>query len=153
MRFAVDSNILVYALIRDDGEKHRIAADIMIRGMLLDMVIPAQVLGEFLNVIRRKHPQHFDEAQRQARRWAELIPPLETSAEHMLSGAAFASAHKLQLWDAIIWKVVRGARAAIFLSEDMQDGFSHDGTTILNPMLPANDDKLRTLLEAGASAE
>ena len=52
-RFTIDSNVLVYAFIRSDLRKHKIAAEIMYRAMGLDAVLTAQVLAEFLNVIRR----------------------------------------------------------------------------------------------------
>lgn len=149
MRFAVDSNVLVYALVRADREKHRVASELMIRGMLLDMVLPAQVIGEFLNVMRRKHPVHFDAARAQATRWEVTCPLIETRGEHVLRGADFAAKHRLQLWDSVIWQVVRSARATLFLSEDLQDGLSIEGLTVLNPFEPANEPKLRDLLGAG----
>ena len=148
MRFSVDSNILVYAMLRDDEEKHRIASDIMIRAMLLDCVIPVQVLGEFLNVVRRKLPKNFDRARAQASRWCQTITIVATDQADVLGGAEWAAKHNLQLWDSIIFHCANRAKARLFLSEDMQDGFSASGTSILNPFVTSNQQPLRDLLSS-----
>lgn len=150
MRFALDSNVLVYALIRDDDSKHAIASRLLIRSTELDAVLPAQVLGEFLNVVRRKHPEHFDIAIEQAVRWQETLSVLPTTDEHVVRGGKFASKHRMQLWDAIIWQVARSARASLFLTEDLQDGFAIDGMRALNPFNPKNGKTLESLLEEEA---
>ena len=148
MRFAIDSNVLVYAFVRDDPRKHQIASEIMVRAMVLDCVLAAQTVAEFLNVIRRKQPKLFDEARAQADRWHAIFELLDTSGEHILHGADFAARHKLQLWDSIIWQVVRSAHAVLFLSEDLQDHLSLDGMRVLNPFEPANDGELQQLLSS-----
>lgn len=147
MRFTVDSNILVYAVDRGTPQKHRLASDLMIRAALLDAVLTAQALGEFLNVVRCKHPAHLPAAIEQAGRWAILFPVVATSAEHILAGARFAERHRLQLWDCVIWHAARSMQAAYFLSEDMQDGLSIDGMTIVNPFNPANEVLVREVLQ------
>jgi len=146
LRVTADSNILVYAFVRDDPEKHRIASEIMIRMMDVDAVLTAQSLGEFLNVIRRKHLAAFDAASAQVERWVATIPTVVTSAEAVIKAATFARRHRLQLWDSIIWQVARGAGASCFVSEDLQDGLAIDGMTVLNPFNPANAPRLAELL-------
>lgn len=153
MRFAIDSNILVYSLIRDDEAKHAVASRIMLQSMQLDAVVPAQALGEFLNVIRRKHPQHYDVSVEQAARWHTTLTILPTTGDHVIAGAAMAPRHKLQLWDAIIWQVARSGHAAVLLSEDLQDGLSVDGMRVLNPFVPKNESELDKLLSSGGTDE
>lgn len=148
MKFSVDSNILVYAFLRDDERKHAIASELMVRAMLLDCVLPVQTIAEFLNVVRRKRGEVFKESGEQAERWIETFQIIETGAAHVLSGAEFAAKHKLQLWDSIIWQVARSAHATLFLSEDLQDGLSIQGMTVLNPFIPANEAQLRALLSS-----
>ena len=146
MRFAIDSNILVYAFIRDDARKHATASEIMIRAMGLDAIIAAQSVAEFLNVIRRKQPQLFEGALAQSVRWNTVFELRDTSAQNVIDGANFAKRHKLQIWDSIIWQVARSARAALFLTEDLQDQLSIEGLKVLNPFAPANEAELRDLL-------
>ena len=146
MRFTIDSNVLIYAFVRSDPRKHEIAAEIMIRAMVLDAVLTAQALGEFLNVIRRKLPQLFTEARAQADRWTTTLTVLDTSSEHVLKGAQFAARHKLQLWDSIIWQVARSAHASIFLSEDLQDKLNLEGMTVINPFREGDQRALYDML-------
>lgn len=146
MRFTVDSNILVYAVDKGTAEKHRIASDIMIRAMLHDTVLTAQALAEFLNVVRRKDPAQFGAARSQAERWALLFPVAGTSWDIIAAAASFAERHRLQLWDSVIWHSARSMHATMILSEDMQDGLSLDGMTVLNPFVESNAERLWEIL-------
>ncbi len=148
MRFAIDSNILVYALVRDDPQKHETASEIMVRAMVLDSVLAAQSVAEFLNVIRRKEPRLFDEARAQALRWQKTFELLDTTAQNIIDGADFAARYKLQLWDSVIWQVARTAHAVVFLTEDLQDGLAIDGMKVLNPFDAANAAELQNLLRS-----
>lgn len=148
MRFAIDSNVLVYAFIRDDPKKHETASEIMIRSMMLDAILAAQSIAEFLNVIRRKQPQFFNEARAQARRWHTTFELLDTTAQNVMDGAEFAARHKLQLWDSVIWQVARSAHAVLFLTEDLQDKLAIDGMKVLNPFATANRVELQKLLRS-----
>jgi predicted nucleic acid-binding protein len=150
VRFSLDSNILVYAVDAGTPAKRAIAREIMNRAVSLDAVLTVQALAEFLNVVRRKSPASVPAALAQAERWATLFPVTATNWEHVARGAALASRYKLQLWDCVILQAARSLQASILLSEDMQDGFSADGITILNPFSPANATKLAELLEKGA---
>lgn len=149
MRFTIDSNILVYAADADTPAKHDIARDILLRAEDADSVLTVQALGEFLSVIGRKYPIHLEAARGQAKRWVAIFPLLDTTAEHILSAADFASRYRLQFWDSLIWQVARSADATLFLSEDLQDGLSLEGMTVINPFIPENGDRLEALLAGG----
>jgi predicted nucleic acid-binding protein len=148
VRFAIDSNILVYAFVRDDPQKHERASEIMVRAMVLDSVLAAQSVAEFLNIVRRKEPQLFDEARAQALRWHTTFELLDTTAQNIIDGADLAARHKLQLWDSVIWQVVRTAHAVVFLTEDLQDHLAIDGMKVLNPFDAANEAELQNLLRS-----
>ena len=60
----------------------------------------------------------------------ELAPTTYTVAR---AGLALSRAHGFQIWDAVIWCAARSAGAALFLSEDLQDGFELDGMAVINP--------------------
>lgn len=136
MRFTVDSNLLVYAVDNSAPVKQRLAGAILARAPLVDCVLTAQALGEFLKVVRTKAVAHIEEATQQAERWSVLFPVLPTDGAHVLKAAVFSARHRLQFWDSVIWQVARSTDVAIILSEDMQDGFSREGVTVLNPLLP-----------------
>jgi predicted nucleic acid-binding protein len=148
LRFTLDSNILVYSLDRIAGDRHQAAIEIVARAATLDSFLTTQSIGECLNVIRRKRLDRFDEAIIQARRWLKAFETVDTPASLLPAAAAFAQQHKLQLWDAILWQVARHAGAEALISEDLQDGLSLDGLTVINPFNSANARLLDAVLKS-----
>ena len=145
MRFALDSNILVYSRVRED-HRHAAALDLIRRSAQADCILPVQVLGEFLNVVRRKLPRSFDEACTHAERLKTLMPVVETRADVMLLAARRTRPHGLQFWDSVLCEVVRSAGGEVLLSEDMQDGRELDGLRIVNPFAAQNESQVAELL-------
>ena len=148
MRFALDANVLLYAFDMSDKPKHDTAVRVMNSAALLDCVVPAQVLGEFLNVIRRKRREYFAEARAQVDRWTAILTIADTSASHIRDAAEFADRHKLQFWDSVIWQVAYSARVRLLLSEDLQDGLEINGLRVMNPFNPENLPELLALLSS-----
>ncbi|MGI8930937.1 MAG: PIN domain-containing protein [Sphingomicrobium sp.] len=146
MRVAIDTNILVYAFIRDEDSRHALAADLLIRAALADAVLPAQVLGEFINVIRRKFAHYADDAAEQMALWSATFGIVPTTEAEVLRGARFAVRHQLQSWDAIIWQASVSAGADYLLSEDLHNGLSIEGLTAVDPFNPANGALIDALL-------
>lgn len=108
--------------------------------------IPLQVLGEFLNVCRKKKLLAFDQAAAQASLYAATFGEYPTSLDDLLYGAELAARYDLQFFDAVIIAVARRAGATLLLSGDMHDGFVIDGLTIRNPFDAANEILLADLL-------
>lgn len=150
MRFTLDSNILVYALDVDTADKHGVARDLLSKAPSADAILTVQALAEFLAVIRRKYPQYLVEALAQAERWAALFPLASTGWAHVSAAAELSRAHGLQLWDGIIWQAARSMGASVLLSEDLQDGLSLEGMTVIDPFNPANSNRVAQLV-AGLS--
>jgi predicted nucleic acid-binding protein len=147
VRLTLDSNVLVYALDANTPDKHRVARRLMVRAAEADAVLTVQAMAEFLSVIRRRYPEYLEEALAQAERWSVEFAPIPTLWTHVTAAVQLAQRHRLQLWDCVIWQVARSNGASIFVSEDLQDGFSAGGMTVLDPFNPANADKLARLLE------
>jgi predicted nucleic acid-binding protein len=147
VRFTVDTNILFYAVDRQSPDKREVAQDILKRGQHLDMMLASQVLGEFLNAVRRKNADAMEEAIDLVAAWSSLFPIGWTGPDHIHGGARRAVRHKLQFWDSVILEVARDGRAMTILTEDLQDGAVIDGITILNPFNPENCRALDILLE------
>lgn len=146
MRFTLDSNILVYALDAATPRKRAVARDILDRAKLLDAVLTTQAVAEFLAVVRRKDVKAFPLALAEAERWAVLFPIGPTTWDQLGEAAAMADRHRLQLWDCLIWRSALAMGATVFISEDMRDGFSLDGMTVLDPFAAANATPLADLL-------
>ncbi len=152
MRLTVDTNVLVYALDRGEPAKRKIASAILAAGPDLDFILTAQVLGEFIAVVRRKRIGLLGEAVLQARRWAEVYPVVPTSGSVVVEAAGFAERHRLQFWDCVIWKSAAQVNTQFLLTEDMQDGLSLEGMTVLNPFEAENRERLADLMAASASS-
>lgn len=146
MTVTVDSNALVYALDQKGADKHLIARNLMVRALDADVILAAQALAEFVNIVRRKHSPVYAEALAQAAEWNAIFRIVETTAVDVLNAARFADRYRLQLWDSLIWQVARRAGAEWFFSEDLQDGLSLEGMTVLNPFNPAKQELIRELL-------
>lgn len=141
-----DSNVLVYAFDDAAGAKQVRARTLVYEARDSSLILTAQVLGEFLNVVRRKMPQHQDLVRDQADRLCALFPVIPTRADDILRGADFARRHSMQFWDSVIWQVASAAGATALISEDMQDGLMLDGMMVIDPFNPANDELISLLL-------
>lgn len=146
MRVALDSNVLIYSLDRRSPEKREIARDILARGRDIDLVVIAQTLGEFVNVVRRRAPEYLDEALAQAEAVARVFPTAATTAEHILAGGRIAIRHRLQFWDSVILEVARSQGVEVLLTEDMQDGATLAGVSLLDPFKARNLGLIESLL-------
>lgn len=133
--YTLDSNILLYAELEPDSDKGQRAAELI--GTIAGRgVLAAQVLGEFLNVVRRRRPASFGEARRQADVYREVFALVPTEAALLAAAPRFAERHKLPFWDSVIWQASAHGGAAVLFSEDLQDGFGADGVRATNPLQP-----------------
>lgn len=129
---AFDTNVLIYAELEKASIKGQLA--IRLIGELAGHgIVAAQVLGEFLNVVRRRRPLAFGLASRQVDAYRHVLNIVPTELDIVVAAAGFSERYRLQVWDAIIWQASRKGGAAILLTEDMQDGFAADGMRALNP--------------------
>ena len=88
-RFTLDTNVLVYAVDRDAGEKHDSAKDLMGRAALKDCVLTVQALAEFFHITTRKKLLELDRASAFVRDWLEVFT-LASAGESALIGATDA---------------------------------------------------------------
>ncbi len=153
MRFALDSNILVYAVDTATPAKHGICRRIVEQAFAADAFLVTQTIGEFLNVFARKFPDRLPEAQRAADLWVELFPLANSTGADVIAASRYAMKHRLQYWDSLISVVAAAAGADFLLSEDMHDGSSIDGLTVINPFNPANAALIDALLAPIASLD
>ncbi len=144
MIFTIDSNILVYAF--EQGQHQATARRIAFGGTAFGLILTNQVIGEFFNVIRRKHPEHLEEADRAVASWLRIVPIAPTVSLDLLAAVRLAERYKLQFWDSVILTVAGSAGVDVMLSEDMGDGATYGGVKVINPFLPHNRAELDALL-------
>lgn len=134
MLVAFDTNILVYADFEPDYPKGllsiRLFETLAKRG-----VLPIQVIGEFLNVGRRRWGYRWSEAWRQIEVYREVLKTVPTDLDVLASAAAFSARYQLQFWDSVVWQASAKGGASILLTEDMQHGFTADGMRAVNPFI------------------
>jgi predicted nucleic acid-binding protein len=147
VRVALDTNVLAYAE-GINGAERRDAALALIRRLPQEAaVVPAQVLGELFNVLVRKGGKSRSDARDALLSWRDAASVVETSPEAMLAAADLATDHQLGIWDAVILSAAAQSGCRLLLSEDLQEGFTWAGVTVVNPFASAQHPLLQALLE------
>ena len=133
MRIALNTNVLAYAE-GINGVERRDAALALIRRVPQEaVVVPVQVLGDLFNVLVRKGGKSRGEARDALLSWRDTFPVVETSPEVMLAAVDLATDHQFGIWDAIILSAASQSGCRLLLSEDLQEGFTWAGVTVVNP--------------------
>ncbi len=150
MKIALDTNVLAYAE-GINGAERRSAALALIRRLPQEAaIVPVQVLGELFNVLVRKGGKSRSDAREAILSWRDTYPGVETSPETMLAAIDLATDHQLGIWDAVILSAASQAGCRLLLSEDLQEGFTWAGVTVVNPFSSPRHALLNALLEEGA---
>lgn len=146
MLAAFDSNVLVYARLEPDSAKGSLSIELLERAAYAGCIIPVQVFGEFLWVVRRRRLDLYPIAVRALESLPATIRTPASTREAVAEAALAVGRQGLQFWDALICVAAATAGATHLLSEDMQDGFSVAGLEVLNPFADANRFALDRLL-------
>ena len=85
------------------------------------------------NVLSRKDGKTRAEARGFVLGWHDAYALIPTSSQVMIAAADLATDHCLSIWDAVIIAAAAEAGCRLLLSEDMRDGFTWHGVTIVNP--------------------
>jgi len=146
MLVALDTNILVYAE-GFGGQSMQQAAQALVSRMAPEStLLPVQVLGELYAVLTRRGGLSRATARDAVLAWGDLFPLIETSSSVQLMGMELSVSHQLAPWDAVILSAAAEAGCRLFLSEDLQDGFTWNGVTVTNPFAPSRHLLLDSLL-------
>lgn len=146
MKIAFDTNILAYAEGVNGVDKRDVVLELVRDLPQQAAIIPVQVLGELFNVLTRKAGRSRAEAKEALLGWRDTFPVVETAHEVMLAAADLATDHHLSIWDAVILSVSSQAGCRLLLSEDLQDGFTWGGVTVVNPFATPRHPLLASLL-------
>jgi len=112
IRLAHDTNILAYA--EGVGDAERCAGAIK---LVEDLPAEAVLLP----------------AQKAIMSWADSFEVADSSWSSFQSTIDLAIDHGLQIWDALIMAVAAENHCRLLLSEDLQNGFTWRGLTVVNP--------------------
>lgn len=147
MRLAVDTNILAYAEGVNGPVRKKAALEITDRLPADSTLVPVQVLGELYRVLVGKAAWPAKRARAAILSWQDTFPPIETSPSILVAALDVAADHGLSIWDAIILSAASAAGCRLLLSEDMQEGFTWGGVTVVNPFAARKHELLVGLFE------
>lgn len=146
LRVALDSNILAYAEGVDDPDRQAMARSLLDHLDEEATLIPAQALGELYNVLLRRGKLTRDAARKAVTVWRDIFLIGPTTETAFLVAVDLAADHRLSIWDSVIISVAAENGCRILMSEDMQDGFTWRGVTVVNPFTAEQHPLLASLL-------
>lgn len=146
MRVALDTNVLVYAEGVDDDVRRDTALAIMRRLPDSETFVPMQALGELFHVLTRKARWPAEVARSSVLVWRDMFSPIETVPATLLSAMDIAASHQFRIWDAVIVAAAAEADCRLLLSENMHEGFTWRGLTIVNPFAARRHPLLEAVL-------
>jgi predicted nucleic acid-binding protein len=130
----VDTNVLLYAVSREDDEQRKAqhANEILDNG---DIALSAQVLQEFYYQAtrdsRRKHLTH-EEAMGVIDS-VRMCPIQTITLGLVLAATETKQRFQISYWDAAIIEAARALRCKVVLTEDLNDGQDYGGVRVENP--------------------
>ena len=135
---AVDTNILVYALLEQGPERRR---DIAQR-LLLDLssnstcILSTQVIKEFANVATKKFTPRLTESVLTAHlEDLQQFNVIVVDSALVRAGVRRHFASQLNFYDALIVEAAIAGGAEVLYSEDMQHGVKFGKLRVVNPFL------------------
>ncbi|BCS35274.1 twitching motility protein PilT [Luteitalea sp. TBR-22] len=133
MKVALDTNILACAEGVNGAERQATTCGWLEAAPIGEVVIPAQALGELFDVLVRKAGRPPVDANAAVLAWRNAYPVIDSSADVVLQATRLVMQHRLGTWDAVILAAASAAGCGMLLSEDLQDGFTWGGVTVVNP--------------------
>jgi predicted nucleic acid-binding protein len=135
MRFTFDTNILVYALDRDSGDRHRMAVALIRRARGKDCVIMLQALAELFRTLTGRRNVAPAKAIGIVQAWRDVAPVFAADDLCLVDAMDAVADHQWSFWDAMMWATAKRAGCRMLVSEDGQDGRTLGGVTIVNPFV------------------
>jgi predicted nucleic acid-binding protein len=136
---SLDTNILIYSVDRDAGDRHKTAANLVERSVRTrNCVQPLQSLCEFFNVATRKIGLDAAAAAEVVARWQAAVPVEPASGDDLRNAIRAVREHGLSFWDALLWATVRRVGVDLLLSEDLPNRRTIEGVRIVNPFAARN---------------
>ena len=133
MLVALDTHVLIYAEGLDGKPMQEAAQAVVSRLTPQSTLLPVQVLGELYSVLMRKGGHSRSKARDIVHEWGDMFPLIETSSSVQLMAMELSVNHQLSPWDAVILSAAADAGCRLLLSQDLQDGFTWSGVTVVNP--------------------
>lgn len=133
-RITLDTNVLIYAIDQDSGDKQEQAIALIEQCVLAhECVLTLQSLAEFYSAVTRKGKVSPVEAKQQVADWQVLFPTVLPSIHSVNHAMNAVEEHSISFWDAMLWTVARENAVNKLYSEDFQPGRVLQGVEFINP--------------------
>jgi predicted nucleic acid-binding protein len=146
LSIAFDTNVLVCAVDRTEGGRHRVASLLIKRAMdRRNGVLILQTLAEFYAVTTGKLKAKPEDALRFLDRLRTVLA-VQAADLRDFDRAMRGERHGLSFWDALLWATADRIGVRYLLTEDFQDGRILGGVTFVNPFEGGNEALLAKIL-------
>ena len=133
MRVALDTNVLAYAEGLGDDVRCQLARDLIAKLNPINSLVPVQVLGELSRVLTIKLNKSSADARELLLSWSDAVVVADTTWTAFQSAMDLTVDHQISMWDALIMSVAAENKCRLLISEDLQNGFTWRGVTVVNP--------------------
>jgi predicted nucleic acid-binding protein len=131
--FTLDTNILVYAMDRQAGDRHVLGSRIIDRSLRVDCCLTLQSISEFYAVVTRRRLVSVIGARDQALDWLDMFPTITPTAGAVRAALTTATSGRASYWDALLVNTAAEAGCTAILTEDLADGTEFAGIRVINP--------------------
>lgn len=135
--YLLDTNLLVYCFDNREPEKQERALGLLDRvGRGPSAGLPAQVLGEFANVMlyKMEPPLPPEEVYDQIQLYKKVFPTYPLTPSVSLEAVRGVKEHSFRYFDAQIWATAKLNQVPVVLSEDFPVGATVEGVSFENPL-------------------
>jgi predicted nucleic acid-binding protein len=136
--FTLDTNILVYCVDRQAGDRHEISKQIIRDASRKSCHLTAQSISEFYVVVTRKRMMPPASAAQFANNMIEVFGVVTASAEAVRVALTTAASGKASYWDTLLIATAAESGCTTILTEDLTDGTLLHGVRICNPFAGSN---------------
>jgi predicted nucleic acid-binding protein len=148
LSIAFDTNVLIYAVDRSEGDRHVTAALLVERASRKRRgVLILQTLVEFYSVTTGKLKGQPEEMLRFLDRLRAVLA-VHAADERDFDRATRGDRHGLSFWDALLWATADRVGVRYLLSENFQDGRTLGGVTFVDPFKRENARLVAEILPA-----
>ena len=135
----VDTNVLFYWLDLSSGSK-RESASLWLAHLWTSRSgrLSYQVLQEFFDATTRRRPEIREQVQTEIRRLLAWRP-IPVNGLLLDRAWKIQDRYQLSFWDSLIIAAAHAASCRWLLTEDLQNGQSIDGVTVVNPFRTTPD--------------
>lgn len=132
-RIFIDTNVLIYAFLENEPDKHERAVDLLSDVIGKDVFVSTQVLSEIYAGLARNGIDHA-EIERYLLELEENMNVPSITFETIKRCLSLKTRYQYSYWDSLILASALESRCQIVYSEDMQDGQQIEQTLIIqNP--------------------